>query len=149
MEMLVVPDGAAEYGGFNGTINGVKSFLMVIPIGFYMGLCLRYAIKISASLKAGGSGGDAASKGIIKYCRIGCFGLLLGFLFKLMMTFTRIGLVIYTSPPCSSSMIGMIDFIFWVASYGVVVAQLPSKKAAVKPAPTASTVVSGKSSDGA
>ena len=145
LEMIVVPDGAANYGGFNGSINGFKSFMMAIPIAFYMILCLKYAFKISASLKAGGSGGNDASKGIIKYCKIGVAGLFIGLLFKLMMTVTRLGLIIYTPPPCASSMIGMIDFIFWLASYGVVLAQLQNKKAAaVKPA--ASTTVSKESS---
>ena len=67
VEMLVGE--GVGYGGFDGTVNGIKHLLIAIPVMFYVFLTMKYALKISASLKAGGSSGAAASKGILK-CKL-------------------------------------------------------------------------------
>ena len=73
----VIGEGAG-YGGFNGTINGIKSLAVCVPWIFYMIILLHYATKIANSLKNGGVGGEAATQGLIKYCKITIFCLFLG-----------------------------------------------------------------------
>ena len=131
VESLVGP--SAGHGGFDGTMNAIKSMMMAFVLLYYFGLCFHYARKISKAIGAGGSGNDA-TKVIKKYCRICMFGMSMGLLFKFGMTATRVGKTIWVPPPCAGKTVDPVSIIYFFVQFGIPLALNPckSKKATSK-----------------
>ena len=110
VEIIVVPEDVASY---DGTLNAIKGFMFAALCMLWAGICLKYYLKIRAQLKSGAA--SSGSKAIKKYCITLLFGMLLGFMYKVVFSFVRMGTKVHAYPYCGGvSLVSIINLMFLI-----------------------------------
>ena len=130
---IYVGEAANDGGAIDGTTNAIKSAIFVVLIMIYFALTLRYAVKITRTLRGGGGGGGGVSKEekkIRKLCNATsvCFFMVLGY--KVRAILSNVGKTVWSFPPCTEGeggFVSMLQIMFLVVSYSLVYTCNPDK----------------------